>query len=69
LSLNSSRFAQGPRPGDKAPPSEKKFAPLAKLGHLAFKIVIKKGKILKIKPEMALGPHLFVKVPQPGDSK
>jgi len=32
-------------------PPEKNFAPLlTKSGHLAFKTVIKKGKILKIKP-------------------
>jgi len=30
---------------------------LTKLGHLALKIVIKKGKILKIKPQTAITRH------------
>jgi len=33
------------------PPPEKNFSsPLTKSGYLAFKIVMKRGKILKIKP-------------------
>jgi len=36
-----------PRPGGEAPP-EKNFAFLTKSGHLTFKSVIKKGKILKL---------------------
>jgi len=38
-----------PGPWGKAPPPRKNFALLTKSGHLAFKIVMKKGKILKIK--------------------
>jgi len=39
-----------PGQGGEAPP-------LMKSGHLAFKIVIKKGKILKIKPQTAINWH------------
>jgi len=50
-----------PGPGDEAPPE--KNPPLTKLDHLAFKIVIKKGKILKIKPQTAIiRHHAFVAV-------
>jgi len=33
-----------------------------KSGHLAFKIVIKKGKILKTKPQMAINRHARIVV-------
>jgi len=37
--------------------TEKNFAPLMKSGHFALKIVIKKEKILKIKPQTANNRH------------
>jgi len=49
------RAVASPGPGGEAPP-EKNFPPppLTKSGHLAFKIVFKKGKILKIKPQTVI---------------
>jgi len=35
----------------------KKVSPLTKSGHLVFKNVIKKGKILKTKPQTAINQH------------
>jgi len=61
LLLDFSGLVQGrSHPGARglSPHPEKiPLPPLTKSGHLAFKIVIKKGKILKIKPKMAINQH------------
>jgi len=47
-----------PGPGGEAPSSLKKIpSPLTKSGNLAFKIVTKKEKILKIKSQTAINRH------------
>jgi len=59
LSLNFSGLVQG----HSQLKARGRSPPLTKSGNLAFKIVIKKRKILKIKPQMAINrQHAFVAV-------